>query len=280
MYLHVGGPQDLRLTAMLGRNNPGLAHIRELYLRLEKLHVAPRERYDRSDASSDEAEPDDGGKTTARQAHFTVRLLLDFLPRDGLETFRWQSWEPLSVANFLLLCRNQRRLKVLQVDPTETPLDPVLAEHPEVIEGLSELQTVDVYPDSVDRLRAANRVLRAKPNIKLLSVSVAYELNNEVPEELHDTSTRPGVLSKTLFSHMLPFDTCEPLNLTGLELCDVFLRVRRSPSAACLRHCQHRKGLTGILSTAPTRGSRSSSSPTSSGSRSRTAREPTCCSRS
>ena len=209
---------------MLNPNNPGLTHIRELYLRLEKLHVQERERYDQSDASSDEAEHGDDVKLTARQAHFTVRLLLDFLPRDTLETFRWQSWEPLSVDNFVLLCRNQRRLRVLQIDPTDGPLDPTLEKQPSVLEGLTGLETVDVYPDAVDRLKAANRLLRIRPGVKQLSVSVAYELSNEVPEELHDSSTRPGVLSRTLFSHMLPFETCEPFNLTGLELCDVFLR--------------------------------------------------------
>ena len=222
--LHVGGPQDLRLSAMLGRENPGLEHIRELYLRLEKTFVRDRARYDQSDASSDESEPTDDVKIPARQSHFTVRLLLDFLPRDRLETFRWQSWEPLAVDNFVRLCQRQRRLRVLQVDPTDRALDPVLEKDPSIIENLTELDTLDIYPDCVDRLKAANRLLRAKPNIKQLSVSVWYDLARSMPEELYDSSTRPGVLSRELFSHMMPFERCEPLNLTALELCDVSLR--------------------------------------------------------
>ena len=209
---------------MLGRENPGLEHIRELYLRLEKASVRDRDRFDQSEASSDESEPADDVKVPARQAHFTVRLLLDFLPRDRLDTFRWQSWEPLAVDNFVRLCQRQRRLRVLQVDPTDHMLDPVLEKNPGVIENLSELDTLDIYPDTVDRLKAANRFLRAKPNIKQLSVSVWYELARSMPDELHDSSTRLGVLSRELFSHLMPFERCEPLNLTALELCDVSLR--------------------------------------------------------
>ena len=226
MYLHVGGPQDLRLSAMLKASNPGLAHVRELYLRLEKLHVQERARYDHSEASSDEAEPTDDAKLTARQAPFPGPPPPPYPPPPALEALRRQSWEPLSVDNFVRVCRTQRRLRVLQIDPTDGPLDPVLAADPKILEGLTELDTVDVYPDSVDRLKAANRLLQARgQKITQLSVSVAQELGNEVPEELHDSSTRPGVLCRTLFSHLAPFEKCDPLRLTGLELCDVSLRV-------------------------------------------------------
>ena len=215
---------------MINPSNPGLSHIRELYLRLEKMHVPERARYDHSDVSADEEAPTDDPKLRAPQAHFTIKLLLDFLPKDTLETFRWQSWEPLSTDNFVLLCRTQRRLKVLQIDPTNAQLDPVLAKEKGLLEEMKELTTVDIYPDSVDRLKAASRLLKAKPDIKQLSVSVWYELANEVPDELHDQSTRPGVLTKELFGHMLPFEKCEPFKLTCLELCDVSLRVSKPPS--------------------------------------------------
>ena len=113
---------------------------------------------------------------------------------------------------------------MLQIDPTDKPLDPAIEKHPGLLEGLTELDVVDIYPDTVDRLKAANRLLRAKPNVKQLSVSVWYELPRSMPDELHDSSTRPGMLSRELFSHMMPFERCEPFNLTALELCDVSLR--------------------------------------------------------
>ena len=223
--LHVGGRQDLRLSAMLAGDNPGIKHIKEIFLRLEKPNALERDKYDTSDFSSDDEDPPSDVKIPARQSHFTVRLLLDFLPANQLEIFRWQSWEPLSVDNFLLLCKKQKKLKVLQIDPTDRPLTPALEKEPGIFEGMTELNCVDIYPDSFDRLQAAQKLLEAKPNIKQFSISTGYELTHDGPEDLKDSSTRPGSLTRTLFSHMMPFETCQPLNLTCLELCDIEVRV-------------------------------------------------------
>jgi hypothetical protein len=87
--LFVGGPQDLRLSAFLGQNNPGIPHVREIFLRLEKLVVQDKHRHTYSDDSSDEEEVEENAQIPARQAQFTVRLLLDFLPANTLEVFRY-----------------------------------------------------------------------------------------------------------------------------------------------------------------------------------------------
>lgn len=45
------------------------------------------------------------------------------------------------------------------------------------------------------------------------------------PRELNDSATRPGLLTRTIFGHMLPFETCEPFkNLKVLRLQRVNLR--------------------------------------------------------
>ena len=89
--LFVGGHKDIRVSGLLSRTNPGVEHIREIYLHLEKVPCQDLDFQTNSDDSSeDEVEvklEDSAG--AARQAQFIVRLLLDFLPNDILETFRW-----------------------------------------------------------------------------------------------------------------------------------------------------------------------------------------------
>lgn len=88
MLLFIGGRKDLRLSAMLGRDNPGIPHIRKIYMEFEKT-FRPKPR-DPDDSSDEENLPTvEDVSVAARQAQFTVRLLLDFLPVNILETFRY-----------------------------------------------------------------------------------------------------------------------------------------------------------------------------------------------
>ena len=94
---------------MLSRTNPGVQHIRKLYLQLERIPKSQDSDDDDSGSSSDEEigpqyeEPkvaarhgkrpffgERGGVQLMKQsAQFTVRLLIDFLPKDILEVFRY-----------------------------------------------------------------------------------------------------------------------------------------------------------------------------------------------
>jgi hypothetical protein len=64
--LDIGGATDSRLSAFLGRDNPGLPHIREVNLWLY--------------------EDEDGA--TLQQANLTMRFLIDLLPPNTLEAFK------------------------------------------------------------------------------------------------------------------------------------------------------------------------------------------------
>ena len=91
VFLCVGGHKDIRVSGLLSRTNPGIQHIRKVYLHLEKVPYLNLDFQTNSDDSSEEEvevkHEDIAG--VARQAQFTVRLLLDFLPNDILENFRW-----------------------------------------------------------------------------------------------------------------------------------------------------------------------------------------------
>lgn len=87
MLLFIGGKKDIRISAMLGRDNPGLPHIRKIYLEFEKTFITKSQSSD--DSSEEENVPIVEETSVAnRQAQFTVRLLLDFLPPNILEVFR------------------------------------------------------------------------------------------------------------------------------------------------------------------------------------------------
>lgn len=105
------------------------------------------------------------------------------------------------------------------------PLDGVLEKYPQLFEKMTELNSIELYPDSVDKLKSAQRLLKSMPNIKHLGVSTEFEDSNEDSEDLYDSSTRPGLISRTLFMHMMPFDSCKPLILKKLDLDTVELRV-------------------------------------------------------
>ena len=79
----------MRLSAgLLSRDNPGLKHIRRLYLDLERVTI-PKAQIEPSEDSSDEAEEFEDAAIAARQANFTIRLLLDIIPVNTLERFRY-----------------------------------------------------------------------------------------------------------------------------------------------------------------------------------------------
>ncbi len=79
----------MRLSAgLLSRDNPGLKHIRRLYLDLERVTV-PKAQMEPLDDSSDEAEEFEDVAIAVRQANFTLRLLLDVIPVNTLECFKY-----------------------------------------------------------------------------------------------------------------------------------------------------------------------------------------------
>ena len=224
VQLLIGGQQDMRLSAMLNPSNPGLPHVRRVYLRLESM-AQPR-KVGSPDDSSDENDEVVESSIRAQFAQFTTRMLLDFLPEDILECFNWQPWDPLSNENFILLCKKQRKLHDIDIGPMTRPLDPDLAKEPQIFERLTSLKRIDLYPDSVDRLHAAHRLIRAQPNIECFHLCTGFEYNRREthPDDLQDSSTAPGRITSTLFAHMLPFETCTPYTLKALILDDIELR--------------------------------------------------------
>ncbi|MCJ1309994.1 hypothetical protein MMC25_003655 [Agyrium rufum] len=218
IHLFVGGDQDMHLLNFVNSSNPGLPFIREIFIRLQKRSlVSKRSQSPEDDLSSSEDEVE-ALPEIGRQAQFTLGVLLTHLPKDTLEMFSWQCWEPLNVQNMLLLCQKQRKLQCLEIGPVNKDLFPVMEKNPKVFSGFTELKSIDMYPDTVDRLKACNKLLQDHPQVQNLCISNSFAYSTESPDDLHDLSTGPGLITRSLFRHLLPFESCKPIELKHLDL--------------------------------------------------------------
>ncbi|MCJ1274043.1 hypothetical protein MMC21_001837 [Puttea exsequens] len=225
VLLFVGGHKDVRISGLLSRSNPGVQHIRKIYLQLEKTVIPPPEREETSDSEEEDEPQFEEISGTARQAQFTVRLLLDFLPNDILENFSWQNWEPFQLTNWELLLKKQRRLKAIEIARIDRPFMPVLEKQPQLLQGLTNVSSLHFYPDNLDRLQACAKALEAHPKIEELQLSSDRCLEDEITEGLQDSSTRPGRITREIFQQFMPFDRCtDPMILKKLSIDNIDLR--------------------------------------------------------
>ena len=65
---------------------------------------------------------------------------------------------------------------------------------------------------------------QTKFGVLRLSSGFGYNGGTVVPDDLEDSSTRPGLLTSTIFSHMMPFETCAPMIIKKLSIDNIDLR--------------------------------------------------------
>ncbi|KAF2101735.1 hypothetical protein NA57DRAFT_73172 [Rhizodiscina lignyota] len=206
--LDIGCPHDSSLAAFLNSRNIGLPYIRKLDLYLADI-------------------PDKCGQL--EQAHFATRMILEFLPENILERFSWHPWQNFSAGNLELLYRKQRRLKNLEgISLDADPWDK-LNKIPNLDELFNNVRKVYCFPDNRDVLTFCGELLRRTKRIESLNIHTSFCDDSDHqhyinPRELNDTATEPGLITSTVFSHMLPFESCTPLNITKLDLQKVNLR--------------------------------------------------------
>ena len=104
---------------------------------------------------------------------------------------------------------------------------PMLEKDPNLIKEFKDISELVLYSDRLDTLQVCQKLLQASPGVKDLTLcATATKRSRErVPEDLQDSSTRPGLFSRTIFSHLQPFESCSsPLILTYLQLEHISLR--------------------------------------------------------
>ena len=213
--LDLGSPKDARLSAFLNPRNIGLKHIRQLRLYLAQVN----------DRCNQEL-----------LAHFATRMLLEFLPANVLEEFSWCPWKSFSADNLMLLYKNQRKLKWLEIMDLDVDVLPELKKNDRLQASIfRHARKLALYPENRETLNLCGFfVEKTGEAVEELIVHCNFTTDhgeNPTPRtvdsrELNDSPANgPGLLTRTIFGHMMPFDTCTPFtNLTSLRLHRVNLR--------------------------------------------------------
>ena len=126
--------------------------------------------------------------------------------------------------NWVLLMKKQKRLKAVEIESVDRNFMPELDKNPSLLTDLQGATSLHFYPDSLDRLKACQRVVETQTKFNELQLSSGFAYAPQTPDDLEDSSTRPGLLTRTIFSHMMPFETCTPMVLKKLSIDNIDLR--------------------------------------------------------
>lgn len=167
-------------------------------------------------------------------------MILELLPEDILERFSWCPWKPFKVDNLLLLYRRQRKLKNLEVIRLDRDVRPILEKDEKLQQNIFQsARRLFLYPEDRASISLSGLFVKhTAPQLEELTVHANFRDGHDPfeelvagspeyidPRELNDSSRQPGLLTRTIFAHQLPFDRCEPFsNLTSLSLHRVNVR--------------------------------------------------------
>ncbi|KAF3033560.1 hypothetical protein E8E12_002528 [Didymella heteroderae] len=203
--IDVGSSKDTRLGAFLNPKNIGLQHIRKLDLYLTDV-------LDKCNQ--------------VHLANFAVRMILELLPENILEKFSWHPWSPFSGDNLVLLYKKQKRMKWAESIALDRNVLDELQKIPDFKEQFANVRKVGLYPDSREVLDYCQFILMHTSNLDKVTLHASFD-DSDVPipdRELNDSSTGPGLITSTMFSHMQPFAQCTPLALKEITLQKLGLR--------------------------------------------------------
>ncbi|KAI9702166.1 MAG: hypothetical protein M1820_006248 [Bogoriella megaspora] len=200
--LDVGSSSDAKLSAFMNPKNIGLKHLRTLDLYLAEIR--------------------DKCMNQVSHAHFTIRMLLEFLPEDTLEKVSWHPWNPFNAENMLLLYRKQKRLKYVEAITLDRSITSEI-ESGKFDESFKGVRKVALFPDNRETLEYCHALLKRAPKVEKLTIQTNF--GTEIPSrELNDSSTGAGLITRSIFNHLQPFNECTPLALKSLRLHKVHLR--------------------------------------------------------
>jgi len=103
-----------------------------------------------------------------------------------------------------------------------------LEKFPNLGSVFDNVRKIGLYPDSRDVLDFCHFLLKnsAGKRLEKMTLHASFdEMDPPVPEqELHDTSIELGLITRTMFSHMIPFAKCTPIVLKEITLQKLRLR--------------------------------------------------------
>jgi hypothetical protein len=155
-------------------------------------------------------------------------MILEFLPENILEKFSWHPWSPFLADNLLLLYKKQRCMEWLEGIALDRDVLPELEKQSDFDQIFTKTRRLGLYPDSRDVLNFCAGLLKRTKKLEKLTLHASFDEDTDrtpIPSrELNDSSTDLGLITRTMFGHMQPFEKCTPLSLKDLTLQKVNLR--------------------------------------------------------
>lgn len=112
----------------------------------------------------------------------------------------------------------------MEIGPLDRPYTSILTQLPTLLGAFSNISTLSLFATSFDVLQAFQKALQAHPKIKALNLISKWTSTEESLADLQDTSTRPGLIFRTIFSHLMPFSECTPIETKKISIENIELR--------------------------------------------------------
>lgn len=137
-------------------------------------------------------------------------------------------WTAFSADNLKLLYKKQKNMKWLEGISLDRNVLPEL-EKDTSFEGIFDnVRKLGLYPDSKDVLDMCAALVKRSKKLDKITLHASFEDDMDRPtissRELNDSATGPGLITSSIFGHLMPFETCIPLNLRDFTLQKVNLR--------------------------------------------------------
>jgi hypothetical protein len=137
-------------------------------------------------------------------------------------------WTAFSADNLKLLYKKQKNMKWLEGISLDRNILPEL-EKETSFEGIFDnVRKLGLYPDSKDVLDMCAALVKRSKKLDKITLHASFEDDMDRPtissRELNDSATGPGLITSSIFGHLMPFETCIPLNLRDFTLQKVNLR--------------------------------------------------------
>ena len=119
---------------------------------------------------------------------------------------------------WIILCRTQIHMTNLQIQPLDRPYMSILSQISSLVKACTKVSTLSLFATSLDILKAFQKVLQVHSEIETLKLVFTSKPEQEVDEDFADSSDCPGLICRTIFSHLMPFSGDPPIRLRSLEL--------------------------------------------------------------
>lgn len=110
----------------------------------------------------------------------------------------------------------------MEVGPLDRPYNSILNQLPNLLGGFSKISSLSLITTSLDALQVFQKALQTHPNVNELTLVTQWCSGDK--SELVDTKNRPGLIFRTIFSHMMPLSACTPIATTKITINNFNLR--------------------------------------------------------